>query len=1094
MNRSKKKVLAKLMAIAICFAMVFGVLPTMGAPAYAAEDPAPIENSYEIDGMHYVKIEGMEDDEQFSVSPFKFFEKALRAGTTLVGDLYEDEGVEPKVYGWDEAWRYLSLYIVPERFFDAKNSADKSSLDYYLSLAKQINGGDFRQLDYNNASWIYRNCGLKSANSMAQAEYNALETLRGPCKVYQTGSNPTTFGPGDLFNTLYLNNTENRVFAKETAEQPVFYNCYATYHYNNSLGYEMPQDVVVIFFSDFKVSPLLPEDKGKNYIKEDKEKDVSRNTVASNVRNLTGETVRADQGITKTTSATVSSEINGSESYGFEESLTIGAGTNFGVVEASMEIGFTASQTVEKGWVEGKASTDEETTEHTVGVDLPPYTTVMMTQNSSTIERVSKYNCPVSISCKVRIMTLDPDDRGKLTDVAQFTSHKDLYNRAIVNRNYADKENIDWRSLSNKDKLFDEVLEAAACVIPMGSTNAHFKEVVKSVSGEVSGIKPTYALDRVQVAEKVHEYQMSVGDYAYLDDIELKGINTVGGSYYGFDSSKGHWEIVDENGNDTSDESIADIKATPAGLSKMTAKGPGKVYLKYFIDEDCYDIAENAGANFRTNAQLSKTAMIEVNVSDIPFSGQIDVTGSFTGYVGDDFATFTGENGLNASVMDDTGKELDRMLTWEAKELPAKGIEVQGNTVKFTKEGTFHVRAVSGDVKSDWIEIKSERKVVKATFDFCDGSEPEVIEGREGDMIVAPETKNQCAKIDGWYKNTDLTGDADLEDKGEFELKENVNFYAKTSQNHSMKETAAVEATCKTEGNDAYWTCEKCEGFFDKDGNAIEKDSWITPATGHDYGKWEVLNNKQHKRVCTHDPAHIETANHVWDKGKITTAATTKAEGVKTFTCKYCPAKRTESLPKLISGTLMSKMAVKGKDGITMTWTAIAGADGYDVFFAQCNHKKKENPCKLVKSIKAGKTLNFTKTGLKKNTAYKVICKAYALRNGKKTYVRTSPDMHIFTTNGTKNYTNIKAVTVNKTKVSLSKGKTFNIKATAVKADKKKKVMANTHTPTLRYLTTNKNVATVSGSGKITAKGKGTCSIYVYAHNGVSKTVKVTVK
>ena len=30
--------------------------------------------------------------------------------------------------------------------------------------------------------------------------------------------------------------------------------------------------------------------------------------------------------------------------------------------------------------------------------------------------------------------------------------------------------------------------------------------------------------------------------------------------------------------------------------------------------------------------------------------------------------------------------------------------------------------------------------------------------------------------------------------------------------------------------------------------------------------------------------------------------------------------------------------------------------------------------------------------------------------------------------------------------------------------------------------------------GKITAKGAGTCYVYVYAHNGVSKKIKVTVK
>ena len=58
---------------------------------------------------------------------------------------------------------------------------------------------------------------------------------------------------------------------------------------------------------------------------------------------------------------------------------------------------------------------------------------------------------------------------------------------------------------------------------------------------------------------------------------------------------------------------------------------------------------------------------------------------------------------------------------------------------------------------------------------------------------------------------------------------------------------------------------------------------------------------------------------------------------------------------------------------------------------------------------------------------------------------------------------------------------------------KNKKLMPKSHVATLRYLTSNKKVATVSKSGKITARGKGSCVIYVFAHNGVSKQVKVTV-
>ena len=90
---------------------------------------------------------------------------------------------------------------------------------------------------------------------------------------------------------------------------------------------------------------------------------------------------------------------------------------------------------------------------------------------------------------------------------------------------------------------------------------------------------------------------------------------------------------------------------------------------------------------------------------------------------------------------------------------------------------------------------------------------------------------------------------------------------------------------------------------------------------------------------------------------------------------------------------------------------------------------------------------------------------------------------------------NYKGVKVKKSVIKkakkLRKGKTLKLKAKAVKQSKKLKVKKYFG---LRYESTNKKIATVSKSGKIKAKAKGSCQIYVYAANGVSKAVKVTVR
>ena len=120
------------------------------------------------------------------------------------------------------------------------------------------------------------------------------------------------------------------------------------------------------------------------------------------------------------------------------------------------------------------------------------------------------------------------------------------------------------------------------------------------------------------------------------------------------------------------------------------------------------------------------------------------------------------------------------------------------------------------------------------------------------------------------------------------------------------------------------------------------------------------------------------------------------------------------------------------------------------------------------------------------------------MKDGRKTYIRTSPAVHAYTSGYTKTHTNARSVTVEKTKVLLTVGKasdnTFRIRAEVRKLKNGKKLMSKKHAPKLRYLSSDKRIATVSKSGKITAKSKGKCRIYVYAVNGVSKTVNVTVR
>ena len=72
-------------------------------------------------------------------------------------------------------------------------------------------------------------------------------------------------------------------------------------------------------------------------------------------------------------------------------------------------------------------------------------------------------------------------------------------------------------------------------------------------------------------------------------------------------------------------------------------------------------------------------------------------------------------------------------------------------------------------------------------------------------------------------------------------------------------------------------------------------------------------------------------------------------------------------------------------------------------------------------------------------------------------------------------------------------GKSVTIQAATVLQYPERQQLGDAHAKEFRYATADKSIATVNKNGKITAKKKGSCVIYVYARNGLAKKVKVKV-
>ncbi len=205
---------------------------------------------------------------------------------------------------------------------------------------------------------------------------------------------------------------------------------------------------------------------------------------------------------------------------------------------------------------------------------------------------------------------------------------------------------------------------------------------------------------------------------------------------------------------------------------------------------------------------------------------------------------------------------------------------------------------------------------------------------------------------------------------------------------------------------------------------------------------------------------------------------------------KVSPQEVRDNSVKLDSGT----SAGWKKDRFSVAWKRVTGADGYDIYAAQCG--KKLDRKSLVKTVKGKKSsISLVKIAGRKivdSKPYKVKIRAYRIVNGRKVYIGSSKVYHVA---GKKSkYTNAKKVKVRKNKITLKKGRDRKIKAKIVKQSRKKELLSEGHGPALRYHSTNTAVAAVSAKGKIRAKKRGTCYIYITALNGAGRRIKVTVK
>ena len=198
------------------------------------------------------------------------------------------------------------------------------------------------------------------------------------------------------------------------------------------------------------------------------------------------------------------------------------------------------------------------------------------------------------------------------------------------------------------------------------------------------------------------------------------------------------------------------------------------------------------------------------------------------------------------------------------------------------------------------------------------------------------------------------------------------------AKGHTLTAVEAVPATCETAGVKAHWVCSVCGKLFsDVEGKTeTTMEKLAIPATGHAYGtpvwKWNDGFTASATFTCGNDASHVENVTATVTNA-VTTEATCKADGVRTYTAKvtfggkdYTDTK-TEGIPATGHDTELvgAKDATCTEDGytgdevckvcgVTVKQGEVIPALGHDYKDGKCSRCGAEEPTTPVEPGKPG--------------------------------------------------------------------------------------------------------------------------------------------
>ena len=227
-----------------------------------------------------------------------------------------------------EDWFSVAYMLHQKRRKQSSTSNYNSRMEAmrYVTIAEYNNTNKISNNEYKNGyNWYIHRSGLNYSSSLSSANTDIRKKLYDYYKEQHTsGSNKKGWNSGSQSATNSFS------ALTDTTNRDVFWSVLSLNRTDGDKRRNGHGSALIAVFYDFKISPVLQEDKGTTYIRQRNDGSDRKDSFVSSITNNSPQNVNAEY--TGSTESTVShtSNINGSSSYTMGHSVTVGTNVNFG--------------------------------------------------------------------------------------------------------------------------------------------------------------------------------------------------------------------------------------------------------------------------------------------------------------------------------------------------------------------------------------------------------------------------------------------------------------------------------------------------------------------------------------------------------------------------------------------------------------------------------------------------------------------------------------------------------------------------------------------------------------------------------------------